>query len=147
MTRLVFALLSVAWFLTALSGCSTKPEPKRENPNVSNLRRIRQAFDLCQDRAKRPVRDEEDLLKWLSNLGDPGDPATFLVSPRDGEPFVIFYGNRLDPENSTTILTHEKNGAEGTRFVLLISGSVKSMTDAEFAVAPKAEKKAAKPRN
>ena len=97
----------------------------------SNLRRIGQAFNLSEDRANRPIRNEDELKKWLGQLGEPGDPDSFLTSQRDGQPYVVYYGQKTDGD-SRKILAHEKNGADGSRYVLTQSRSVKLLSDAEF---------------
>ena len=81
---------------------------------------------------------------WLGELGEPGTPEEFLISRRDGQPFVIFYGNTINPAAGESVLAHEKDGAEGRRYVLTLAGHVKPLSDAEFAKAKFAAKKSEK---
>jgi hypothetical protein len=84
------------------------------------------------------------LKHWLGELGEPGKPEEFLISRRDGQPFVIFYGNAINPAGGELVLVHEKDGAAGKRFVLTLAGNVKALLDAEFAKAQFAAKKPAR---
>ena len=138
-------------FLTALvlgvAGCSSTPPPRTEDPDTTNLRRIYQAFRLCEDFKQRGPLDEDELKRYLGELGEPGKPDEFLISRRDRKPFVIHYGNTINPTAGEAVLAHEKDGAEGKRFVLTLAGNVKAMSDAEFAKAQLAPKKPAKRAN
>src|SRR4051794_4448458 len=97
MTRTVKRLSFLAVIVLGLAGCSAKPSPKRENPDTTNLRRIYQAFRLCEDFKQRGPRNVDELKHWLGELGEAGTPEEFMISRRDGQPFVIFYGNSLNP--------------------------------------------------
>jgi hypothetical protein len=125
----------LAVIVIVLAGCSNKPPPRREDPDTTNLRRIYQAFRLCEDFKQRGPKDVDELKRYLSELGEPGTPEEFLISRRDGHPFVIFYGNAINPAGGELVLVHEKDGAEGKRYVLTLGGNVKSLSDAEFAKA------------
>jgi len=142
MTRTASSLGLLAIIVLGLAGCS-KP-PRTEDPDTTNLRRIYQAFRLCDDFKRRGPNDLDELKRWLGELGEPGKPEDFLISRRDGQPFVIFYGHAIRPEGGDVVLAHEKDGAADKRFVLTLGGSVKAMTDEEFAKARFASKKAPK---
>ncbi len=132
------SLLTV--IVLGLAGCSAKPSPRTEDPDTTNLRRIYQAFRLCEDFKERGPLDVDELKRYLGELGEPGTPEEFLISRRDAQPFVIFYGNAINPAGGDLVLVHEKDGAGGRRFVLTLAGNVKSLLDAEFAVAQFAAK-------
>lgn len=59
-----------------------------------------------------------------------------LVSPRDGEPFVIFWGVDIRSPQMVTaarpILGHEQQGRDGSRYVLTVTGYVELLTDDEL---------------
>jgi hypothetical protein len=134
-------LTVLAALALAPAGCSTTPPPKTEDPDTTNLRRIYQAFRLCADFKNRGPRDEAELKQYLGELGEPGTPEEFLISRRDNQPFVIFYGHAIDWQAGDVILAHEKNGANGGRFALTLAGRIKAFTDEEFAKAQFAGKK------
>jgi len=140
MARIASRLSLLLVIVLGLAGCSSRPPPRTENPDTTNLRRIYQAFRLCEDFKQRRPQDVEELKHYLGELGEPGTPAEFLISKRDGQPFVIFYNNSINPAAGDVVLVHEKDGADGERYVLTLAGNVKSLSDAEFAKANLAAK-------
>jgi hypothetical protein len=140
MTRTAGSLGLLAIIVVGLAGCS-KPL-RTEDPDTTNLRRIYQAFKLCEDFKRRGPKDAEELKHWLGELGEPGTPEEFVISRRDKQPFVIFYGHTIHPTGGEVVLVHEKDGVEGKRFVLTLGGNVKALSDEEFAKARFAGKKA-----
>jgi hypothetical protein len=133
MMRTAGRLSFITVIVLGLAGCSAAPPPRKENPDTTNLRRIYQAFRLCEDFKQRGPLDEAELKKWLGELGESATPDEMLISRRDGRPFVIYYGHSLDPAAGDFLLVHEKDGAEGKRYVLTLAGKVTSLADAEFA--------------
>jgi hypothetical protein len=124
-------VLAVA--LTALAaGCSTPPPPQ-EDQAAANLRKIVQAYDVAEYKLRRAPRNEEELKRFLGEAGATGDPEKLMRSPRDGQPYVVLYGTPLDPDGRATVLAHEKDGAEGKRYVITLSRDVKLLADDEFA--------------
>jgi hypothetical protein len=139
MTRAACLCGLVALIVLGLAGCA---KPRRtEDPDTTNLRRLYQAFRLCDDFKRRGPKDLAELKHYLGELGEKGTPDEFLISRRDGQPFVIFYGNTIQTEGGNVILAYEKEGKEGKRFVLTLGGSVMAITDEEFAKARFAGKK------
>jgi hypothetical protein len=135
MTRSVGGKISMvvtAIALLASAGCSTRPEPKREPPVEVYLRRIIQAYDVAEYRLGHPPRNEDELRRFLTETGATEDPDVLLVSPRDGQKYVIRFGRRLDPFGSE-ILAHEKDGVDGTRYAITLSRDVRVLSDQEFA--------------
>jgi hypothetical protein len=123
-----------AWAVAglALAGCSSKPPPKREPPVEVYLRRLVQAYDVAEYKLGRPPRNEDELKRFLGETGATEDPEQLLVSPRDGQKYVVYYGRRLDPYGSE-LLAHEKDGADGTRYAITLSRDVRVLSDDEFA--------------
>ncbi len=135
MTRMTHRWGFWALVLLGLAGCSEEKPRRTEDPDTSNLRRIVQAIGICADVKERGPLDETELKHWLGQLGEPGTPDEFIVSRRDKQPFVVYYGHMINPAGGDTVLAHEKDGADGKRFVLTISGYVKAFSDEEFAKA------------
>jgi hypothetical protein len=123
-------IAAMSWLF--LSGCSSKPPPKREDTSAINLRKIVQGYDLAEDRLHRGPRDEEELRRYLVQTDNTIDPEQVLRSPRDGQPYVVIYGARLDPYGRE-ILAYEQEGADGNRYVITLSRDVKLLTADEFA--------------
>lgn len=57
-----------------------------------------------------------------------------FVSDRDGEPFVVRYGQRIGSVGgtSTQVIAHEKTGKGGRRLVSFVSGKVELADDARL---------------
>lgn len=134
MTRIAVTLGVIALLSFCSIGCSSKPARLKESPDAKNLRLIGQTYNLfVQDkhRAPRNASELKDHFKQL--IEKPADPDKVLISPRDGESYVIYYGAPLDADDGGTILAHEKKGAEGSRYVLTVEGIIGKKSDAEFA--------------
>jgi hypothetical protein len=115
-----------------LTGCSSKPPPRREDTAAINLRKIVQGYDLAEDRLHRGPRDEEELKRYLVQTDMTINPDEVMRSPRDGQPYVVIYGARLDPYGRD-ILAYEQEGLDGGRYVITLSRDVKLLTATEFA--------------
>jgi hypothetical protein len=126
------AMLVAATSWLSLTGCSSKPPPKREDTAAINLRKIVQGYDLAEDRLHRGPRDEEELKRFLVQTDMTIDPEQVLRSPRDGQPYVVIYGARLDPYGRD-IIAYEQEGADGNRYVITLSRDVRLLTADEFA--------------
>ena len=114
------------------AGCSGSG-PKTEEAEL-NLRRIVQAYQLASEPHGNPPRDLESITRFFKELGDPREPDKILRSPRDGQPYVILFGAKLEWGDGT-ILAYERDGKDGARYVATLSRDVKILNDAEFAQA------------
>ena len=116
----------------SLLGCS-RPSPPTENPSAANLRTISQAYDLVLFKKGRPPQNVDDLKPFLKELRANEDPDVLLRSPNDNEPYEIVWGVNLDnASNISAVLAHEKNGVNGTRYVITVARLVKTMGDEDF---------------
>lgn len=112
---------------------------------MTNLRKIGQAYDLFSSTNNRAPRNDDELKPMFKELGDNTDPDEILRSARDGQPFVINYGPMMDSDARDVVLAHEKDGADGKRYVLMQDRMVRVMSDDDFANAKFAAPR--KPRN
>lgn len=121
-------LIALAGLLAA--GCTPAEirAGKPRNPAMERLDAIAGAYGKFNFEKGRPPTGPNDLSDQL------GPDA--LVSPRDGEPFVIFWGaNMRSPQALTAarpILGHEKQGRDGSRYVLTMTGHVELLTEDEL---------------
>src|SRR5262245_40722204 len=101
--------LTLVWAITwlAAAGCSSR-SPQTEEPAVVNLRTIVQAYDVAEYRLRRPPRNEDELKRFFGEVSAAATANEVLRSPRDGQPYVIRYGLRLDPDGRNVVLAHEK---------------------------------------
>ena len=125
----------------ALAGCSAAEVEQVDVTAIeTQLQQLGNAFGQYTADTGRPPKQPADLEKYLKPHGD---PASFWKSPRDNQPLVVLWNVNLltvDPSRPETIkvFIHEQQGIDGSRYVLLTDGSVREMTEAEFAAAPKA---------
>jgi hypothetical protein len=127
-----------------LIGCSSKKTQRTEEPGVTNLRKIGQAYDFFTQEKHRAPQNDEELKPMFKELGDNTNPDEILISKRDGKPFVILYGPKMDSDARDIILAHEQDGADGKRYVLTQDRMVREMSDEEFANAKFAGSKSRK---
>jgi len=122
-------ILSLA--LAMLSGCGSsdsQPVVKELNASQDNLRSIRAAYLQVVQTSGRP-QGANDLVPALKKFGD---PDTILVSPADGQPYVIVWGiDPMSPSMVGKIWAYERNGKDEKRWVI-DHRHVREMSDEEF---------------
>ena len=126
-----------ACLLLTVIGCTSRPVTVEEEvPEVqARLMAIRDAYSAFSEQAGRPPRNEQDLRRFLESE----NPDETLVSPRDGQPFVICYGvdvydaNWAKPD-STPVVVYEQQGVD-SRWVLAPPGMIYEMGEEEFSKA------------
>jgi hypothetical protein len=110
--------------------------PSPVDPDESSgerLHKIGLAINEATARLGRPPGNLDELRPYLR---EHGDPDRLVVSPVDGQPFVLLWGIDVRSAAYDTVLGYEQIGTGGRRFVLTAS-TVLQMTDDEFAkVAP-----------
>jgi hypothetical protein len=130
--RLPFGVSMRLLFATMLAaGCSRGPTASESVEQ--NLRHLGVAYEQTSKKTGRVPRGAEDLQPALQRLGD---PRTLLVSPNDGQPFIIHWGVpifRPGPQKGVfPILAHEAVGVGGKKYVLDNMLSIRQMTEAEL---------------
>lgn len=142
----VRAIFPLGLLLAGLAGCSSGGAVREEttDPAQENLQKVVGAYQqyLYKTRGRPPQRPD-DLKPLLKAQGQ--DPDQVLRSPRDNEPFVVYWGAAMeggeedgDGVPRPTVLAHEKTGAGGQVFVALADGQITQMSLAELSQAPKA---------
>jgi hypothetical protein len=120
------------------SGCSSNPAAAP--PVEQNLHNIATAYDKATKKTGRLPQSAEELKPFLQPFGD---PDVILVSPNDGQPFVIHWDVvvfRPGPNGSRSILAHEAVGVDGKKYVIDNMKVVQQMTEAELNQALNANK-------
>jgi len=120
-----------------VAGCFSGSKSS-EDETTTDFRHIVRAYDLVLAEKRRPPRDLAEIEKVLTelhaaNLNPPAKDV--LTSSRDNEPYVVIMGANLGATKSSEILAYEKRGAEGKRYVLMMSYDVEQLSDKEFAQA------------
>lgn len=112
-------------------GCGTGTiRAENDLPIVAvRLLDIGRAYNQFQADHGRPPQAPADLRRHVT------EPDAW-ISPRDGKPFVIFWGFKPAPATAATngipIIAHEASGSEGTRYVLTEMGNAAVWSEAEF---------------
>jgi hypothetical protein len=114
--------------LTLGAGCGERPIANLED--TRRLGAIQYAYQEAIRNLRRPPRGLEEIKPHLATIGD---PEVLLVSPRDGQPYVIVWNIDVEnaPTDPPTIYAFEKVGAEGKRYVLSTL-DIAPVNDAEF---------------
>jgi hypothetical protein len=82
------------------------------------------AYQDANTELGRPPKNADELKRFLKQFGD---PDALLISPNDGEPYVVIWGANpvggpTDYEGMFPILAYERKGADGMRAVTDIRG-------------------------
>jgi hypothetical protein len=134
--RSLLAFVALAW--CGVAGCSSKPvivAGKATAPTQENLMKIGVAYTRYVYEKQQPPKGPEDLKPLLR---ESGEPDKVLVSDRDNQPLVICWGidTRVSPPwaKSPPVLAYEKDGLDGSRYVLTVSmgPAVALMSEREF---------------
>jgi hypothetical protein len=115
----------MAVMLTGMSGCSgcwgdSKPHIVPLSASEERLRDITLAYMEANEKLGRGPKNADELKPHLTRFGNPDE---LLVSPNDGEPYVIVWGvdtsrgGPTDYQGMWQILAYEKKGAQGKRAV------------------------------
>ena len=124
--------LALALGVLCLGGCG-KGGGKTRNPTEERLYKIGKAYrDTCFRLETAPKSFDEIKPSLEGDI-----PEDLLVSPNDGQAFVIIWGvnvNNLVPSrnNPFTVIGYERIGVDGTRYVLRAPLGIVKMTDEEF---------------
>lgn len=125
--------------LGLLAGCGdagTKLEPDAK----VRLTKVLRLYQVYVDKHRKGPPNEAALRDFGGKLtarqrdeyliGD--DLDSIFISPRDGQPFEIRYGLKLDPGTPTRAVAWEAQGHNGQRFVALSLGYVEEYDDETF---------------
>ena len=111
--------------------CSRRLQQTGHDPGP--LRELSVAYLQATQNLNRAPKDADELVPFLA----PGkDVHSLLVSPADGEPYVILWGTdpRQDVSVKPLVIGYEKQGRRGARMVFTAMGVV-LMTERGFLAA------------
>ena len=127
---MIFRCIAVVTWLSAFAALGCTGAPDVASPAVEKLRSISVAYlNFAAARGTGP-ENERQLRAYLArlpsfvnrcNAATDGDP---LVSNRDGQPFVIVYGQRLSTASTAPAIAYEQHGKDGRRWVAFANGQI-----------------------
>ena len=118
----------IAVFLGLALGCSNPPADSHEA--AEPLVQLLTAYVEATHKLERPPQNDAELRQFLP------DGEKWLVSPRDGQHYVIRWGvsvhdPNLDPANPP-LIAYEQTGKDGIRHAINVMG-LAELTDEQFA--------------
>jgi hypothetical protein len=134
--RLRWLLPGLTVLLAGLTGCKSKVDVVSLSQSEQNLTHIALAYKDAHTKLDRPPKNVEELKPLLKDFGNPEE---LLVSPNDGQPYVIVWG--ADPtrggpteyKGMFPILAYEQKGSGGRRAVTDIRGRPMTVPEEDFA--------------
>ena len=101
--------------LPLLFGCGKSAPPPLDKTAIEDVAGWHRVYCIAHGQKLPP--DEAAFVGFvetkLKERGQEFDAATFLVSPRDGQKFVIQYGKGFVNPGSDSVVVHEKEGSGG----------------------------------
>jgi hypothetical protein len=122
--------------LAGLAGCgSSDPKVVPLTASEQKLTHVALAYREAHSRLHHGPKDADELKPFLKEFGDPEE---LLVSPNDGEPYVVVWG--VDPtrggptpyQGMWPILAYERKGTGGKRAITDIRGVPKTVPAEDF---------------
>jgi hypothetical protein len=133
------AQAALGWFvcvcLVGTAGCGGAKVAKEPPPGSveANLEAICNAYNKACRELRRSPKNLEEFKPYLKGYGD---PEQLLVSPNDGQQFVIVYGASpfVEPTPANPqIIAYEKVGKDGKRLSIEPRGDIRKYTEDELA--------------
>ena len=128
----LFPLVLMA--VALLLGCGKTAPPAVDRTAIEDVAGWHQGY-VASHGGKLPP-DEAAFVAYveaqIKERGQPFDAATFLVSPRDGQKYVVKYGKQLANIGSDSVVVHEKEGYDGKVFVGYQMGGSSEVDAAEL---------------
>jgi hypothetical protein len=113
-----------------LSGCAGPTQRPVEEDRLSKLAVFYGRF-IGQNKGNGPA-DEKELKEFIGKIDSKVNVDELFISPRDKQPYVVFYQIAAATPGAASVTAHEKVGANGKKMVGLSTGEVRSVDDAEL---------------
>ena len=137
---LIAGMLVTGMLVTVLAtaGCGGGSYDPPSNESLLAIENVAKWYQLyrADHRGKQPA-DEAAFLTFInSKLAERGQAAVdrtgVLTSPRDGEPYVIRYGEASSNDLERNLVAYEKNGAHGTQLIVTELGVSREVDEGEL---------------
>lgn len=133
------ALASVLASVILWAGCAPQTQSKKQQESRLKPLSLLYGQYMGQHRGQPPKNEEEfknfvQAQKSFLNQFGITDAATLFISERDGQPYVVIYGQPKGPAalSGQPVIAYEKVGVEGKRFVASQLGAVEEVDEARF---------------
>jgi hypothetical protein len=129
-------LLGLGLLLAGLTGCGSGAKVLSLTNCEQTLAHVAMAYTEADSRLGHPPKNTEELKPYLKAYGNPDE---LLVSPNDGQPFVIIWGvdttrgGPTDYKGMWSILVYEQKGASGKRTIADTRGRPMTIPTEDFA--------------
>ena len=121
--------------LPLLVGCGKTAPPAADRTAIESIGGLHRLYAASHGR--KPPDDEAAFLGFVEatfkERGQEFDPATFLVSPRDGQKYVILYGKESANLGVSDFVVREKEGYDGK---VLVADQLGLSTEVDAAELP-----------
>lgn len=127
-----FLLVAAGAVLLAAVGCSDKVEIPKIPAEEQNILFILRGYCKFNGSYQRTPKTLDELKPMLKEFGD---PEKIILSPRDGQPYVLVGGidiSRMSSGGEMPVIAYESKGADGKRQVVDLRGKIRLLTPAEF---------------
>ncbi len=110
--------------LTVTAGCGGSRSGRPSGEALLAIENVAKWYQLCESANNgNPPANEEDFLAFVnSKLAERGqepiDRDKLLTSPRDGEPYVILYGEAASKKQGVRLVAYEKSGVAGMKLAV-----------------------------
>jgi hypothetical protein len=128
-------LLGPAALLAGLAGCGSSTHVVPLTPAEKALTSVTMAYKEAHAKLGHAPKNADELKPFLKEFGKPEE---LLVSPNDGQPYVVVWGT--DPNGGPIgykgmwhILAYEQKGTGGRRAVCDVRGRPMTVPDDDFA--------------
>lgn len=121
--------------LAGLAGCGSSVHVVPLTKAEKALSSILMAYKEAHTKLGRAPKNADDLKPFLKEFGNPDE---LLVSPNDGQPFVVVWGadptrgGPIDYKGMWQIIAYEQKGAGGRRAVTDIRGRPMTVPEEDF---------------
>lgn len=123
--------------MATLSGCggdSYSPPSTEALLSIENVAKWYQVY-RSRNRGKQPA-DEGAFLEFInSELASRGAPTvdnSLLTSPRDGQPYVIRYGQVTGNDQENNVVAYEQVGSNGMKLMVTELARSREVDEAEL---------------
>ena len=129
--------LAVVTALIAIGGCQSSKTPVNPQGHITIKRLALLYGQFVGESGGRAPKDEEQFRKFVEKYKSRvrvavESPEDLFISPRDGKPYIIVYGDEAKKHLRSGLAIYEQEGVDGLRQVAFTIGMVDEIDDASL---------------